>query len=458
MTTYQRPSGAYSGADGLSNRTKYQEDAAAVPKVPISSSKIDGDFNYIIDALNTIISAAGSRSSIDDRLSVSLNDDGTLKASVTVGVDDWVADAAASGLTRVDDSSLTLNGDQTSVYLPMRRVRMIIGGNPVFGSVVSASYAASVTTLVLGDLVDAAGSATTVATAPSAIAYSYATAGVTGNSTLRFEQLNGVADAPVVRLNDTGASGKEYGLQSDGGQLNVVENTGTAAPVWTTRLSVNSSGLDLSGSPLGTSSIADVAVTTAKLADDAVSTAKMASGTADNLLGYNGSGNPSEVTIGSGLSLSSGTLSNTATVSDAATNTAGLVELATATEVGNETSSGTEAPLAVQPSTLKNHPGVANAWVYFDGTGTVSISDSYNVSSITDNGTGDYTINFTNAMADSSYSGAYGGTRTASSGHGGHIMTGTRGTSSLQILTWGADTAWDAARDWDRVEVMVWNS
>jgi hypothetical protein len=48
--------------------------------------------------------------------------------------------------------------------------------------------------------------------------------------------------------------------------------------------------------------------------------------------------------------------------------------------------------------------GSAKAWVNFDGTGTVAIRASYNVSSITDNGTGDYTVNFTNAFADTSYS------------------------------------------------------
>jgi hypothetical protein len=48
--------------------------------------------------------------------------------------------------------------------------------------------------------------------------------------------------------------------------------------------------------------------------------------------------------------------------------------------------------------------GSAKAWVNFNGTGTVAIRASYNVSSITDNGTGDYTINFTNALADINYS------------------------------------------------------
>ena len=43
------------------------------------------------------------------------------------------------------------------------------------------------------------------------------------------------------------------------------------------------------------------------------------------------------------------------------------------------------------------------AWVNFDGTGTVAIRASGNVSSITDNGTGDYTVNLSTAMVDTNF-------------------------------------------------------
>jgi hypothetical protein len=63
-------------------------------------------------------------------------------------------------------------------------------------------------------------------------------------------------------------------------------------------------------------------------------------------------------------------------------------------------------------NTIQNQPGtgapsidgLAKAWVNFNGTGTVAIRASFNVTSITDNGTGDYTVNFTNALTDASYS------------------------------------------------------
>jgi hypothetical protein len=48
---------------------------------------------------------------------------------------------------------------------------------------------------------------------------------------------------------------------------------------------------------------------------------------------------------------------------------------------------------------------IAKAWVNFDGTTSPgTIRSSYNVSSVTKNGTGDYTVNFATAMADANYS------------------------------------------------------
>lgn len=47
---------------------------------------------------------------------------------------------------------------------------------------------------------------------------------------------------------------------------------------------------------------------------------------------------------------------------------------------------------------------LCRAWVNFNGTGTVAIRASFNVSSITDNGAGDYTVNFTTALSDANYS------------------------------------------------------
>jgi len=63
---------------------------------------------------------------------------------------------------------------------------------------------------------------------------------------------------------------------------------------------------------------------------------------------------------------------------------------------------------------------LCKAWVNFNGTGTVAIRASYNVSSITDHGTGDYTINFTTALVDANYAVTVATTAT---GAGGPVIT-----------------------------------
>jgi len=75
------------------------------------------------------------------------------------------------------------------------------------------------------------------------------------------------------------------------------------------------------------------------------------------------------------------------------------------TEVAQFTSSGMVSGATSLTTASGSAPSYsARAWVNFNGTGTVAIRDSGNVSSITDNGTGNYTINFTTAMPNANYS------------------------------------------------------
>jgi hypothetical protein len=62
-------------------------------------------------------------------------------------------------------------------------------------------------------------------------------------------------------------------------------------------------------------------------------------------------------------------------------------------------------------ATQNGMTGIPKAWVNFNGSGTVAIRSSFNVSSITDNGTGQFTVNFTTAMADANYSVALTGSK-----------------------------------------------
>lgn len=274
-TKYERPSGDYNGASGLSYRTKYQDDAGMVPKVAISSSKMDGDLNYVIDALNDIDDASGSKASIDERLSVSLNADGTIKGSVVASVDEWTA-LSASGLVRVDGSNFQLNGDETSVFTAGRRIRLTISGASVYADVASSSYS-SVTTVTCVDIVDANGSTTTISTHPSAVAYSPNTVGKTGNSQTDFSDLKMRTSVPVLRMKDTG--GDEFALRQNGSSLEFVENTGSeASPSWVSRGSVTSSGITLT--------------------DASVALSKLANGTDGELISWDSSGVVTTIAVG----------------------------------------------------------------------------------------------------------------------------------------------------------------
>lgn len=55
---FARPPNTYTGEAGLANRTKYSDDSTASPRRTISSTKVDGDINYLIDAVNTLYDTA----------------------------------------------------------------------------------------------------------------------------------------------------------------------------------------------------------------------------------------------------------------------------------------------------------------------------------------------------------------------------------------------------------------
>jgi hypothetical protein len=91
---------------------------------------------------------------------------------------------------------------------------------------------------------------------------------------------------------------------------------------------------------------------------------------------------------------------------------------------------------------------VCQAWVNFNGQGTVSISDSYNVSSISDRGTGQYTVTFASGLSNGNYAigggGGNGGTGTTTSGRSVN-KDGAWTTSSARIRNCNGGSAIDDA-------------
>jgi hypothetical protein len=113
-------------------------------------------------------------------------------------------------------------------------------------------------------------------------------------------------------------------------------------------------------------------------------------------------------------------------------------------------SSTPAAPAALSTATGTAPSYSARAWVNFNGQGTIAIRGSANVSSISDNGTGAYVINFVDAMPDINFSCV--GTVSAGSGHGAAcFMTNLRsGSGSVNTtLTQPIFTSTDAGSSVD---------
>jgi len=86
------------------------------------------------------------------------------------------------------------------------------------------------------------------------------------------------------------------------------------------------------------------------------------------------------------------------------------------------------------------------AWVNFNGTGTVAIRASGNVTSITDNGTGNYTVNFTTAMPDVNYSVVCGNGNNGVSNAGFGNVTNISSTTSVPVVHYENNALVDIAQ------------
>ena len=93
------------------------------------------------------------------------------------------------------------------------------------------------------------------------------------------------------------------------------------------------------------------------------------------------------------------------------------------------------------------------AWVNFNGTGTVAIRASGNVSSITDNGTGNYTVNFTTTMPDADY--AISGSASRASATGSMSFLGPSATTTYTIAACQILTANDSGAVEDSLRASV---
>lgn len=137
-----------------------------------------------------------------------------------------------------------------------------------------------------------------------------------------------------------------------------------------------------------------------------------------------------------------GKIASSTTVSAAGLATGGgdlsanrTITVTAATQSDQET--GTSTAVAVVPGVQHHHASAAKAWVYFTTVTTTSNLASYNISSLTDNGVGDTTINFTTSFSSANYAAVI--TVKAASGIAGLSRVSSKTSSAIRILTF--DTA-----------------
>ena len=106
------------------------------------------------------------------------------------------------------------------------------------------------------------------------------------------------------------------------------------------------------------------------------------------------------------------------------------------------TTSGSISVTGEGNSTTTNlQQGLTKVWVRFNGTSTVAVNDSLNVSGLTDHGTGDYQVNFTNNMGNVNYA-------NTSNSNNAHALNGNpNAADNLRVGTYNSATSLvDSAR------------
>lgn len=239
----------------------------------------------------------------------------------------------------------------------------------------------------------------------------------TANDFTASQKLKG--DALIWRFKDTGGSGVEWAIRSDGGNLELCENTGTeGSPTWTVRKIITSNGIlnpyiASAGTDTYTATYSPVIASLVDGMELEIEFGNASTGAATlnvNSLGakklyIESSGDYAQA--GSG-DIFAGMRTSISYKSSLDTGSGGWViknkkgsGAAAATQAEQE--AGSSITVMTTPGRQQYHTSAAKAWVHFDGTGTVTIRASYNVSSITDNAARDYTINFTTAFSSIYY-------------------------------------------------------
>jgi hypothetical protein len=162
-----------------------------------------------------------------------------------------------------------------------------------------------------------------------------------------------------------------------------------------------------------------------------ISYENLATGTTGEMITWDASGNAATISVGTSAQVLTSNGAGAAPTFQASAG--GGPSQASQSALEAETNEDTYAP----PDLIKHSPSIAKGWILFDGTGTASISASYNVTSLTDNGTGDYTVVWDTDFSSATYAVVGTGYRTGSPDITAVVINATTGlaTTGARIRT-----------------------
>ena len=251
------------------------------------------------------------------------------------------------------------------------------------------SYIGSVSTAsgLAGDLVFGRRTGTTAYTESMRLDASGNLGIGTGSPTQKLD-VNGTAKATTFSGSASGLTGLPLSTGVSGTLPIANGGTGSTSTAYCALGSNVSGTLPIANGGTNATTAPDARTSLGAAASGAITASGLTQATA-RLLGRTtaGTGAPEEISVGGNLTLSAGSL-------NLATNPA-LGSATATTQAAGTNGTGVATTAFVQN----------RAWVRFDGTLAAAsmIKASWNVSSITDNGTGDYTLNFGTAMADANF-------------------------------------------------------
>ena len=179
------------------------------------------------------------------------------------------------------------------------------------------------------------------------------------------------------------------------------------------------------------------------LTSGAVALAAFATGTQGDVLYYGASGAAALLAAGtSGYVLSTqGASANPQWIASSAASAATQAEM----EAASSTS------VYASPGRTVYHPGVAKVWCEWTSTGAITASQ--NVSSVTDNGTGDWTVNFTTAFSSATYAAVLGFEQTVVGSFNGCLQIRLGGQAAGTLRLQGANIAGGVIQDLQRMHI-----